>query len=180
MASADLTAPPRRCRTDEAARTFVVALAAIWTVTLLAAGLGELPSLIGEQLQLQPHSTPTIHDALMTWLHNVRVGGWPLLLAALGLHRHRWQRRLGDVLLATSLIANGTLVGAAIAAGHERILPYLPHLPFEWAALALSATGWYQTSRGRLTHHQLVRLVVACLTTLLAAAIMETYCVPHL
>jgi len=180
MAPADLTATRRPLRADGAALTFLVALAGIWTLTLLAAGLGELPSHIEAQLQLRPHTRPTIHDALATWLHNTRVAGWPLLLAALGLHRERWQRRLGDLLLAATITANSVLVGAALAAGHERLLPYLPHLPIEWAALALAASGWHLASRHRITHRQLTTIAVAFLTLLALAATLETYAVPHL
>jgi hypothetical protein len=183
MASTDLTADDGRensWRLFGGWTTFALTLSALWLITLLAAGLGELPALIAPSLRLHPHAAPSVHDVVMTWAHNVRTAGWPLLFAAAaGPYRQRWQRRLGDLLLAGSLIANGTLVGAAIAAGHQRILPYLPHLPLEWAAMALSSTAWLLASRSRLTRRQLV-LHIAAFTALLAvAATVEIYAVPH-
>jgi hypothetical protein len=182
MASADLTAAAERTHSQAFGgwQTFALVLAALWAITLTAAGLGALPTLIASQLQLDPHATPSMHDVLVTWAHNVRVAGWPLLIAAAGLYRERWQRRLGDFLLAASLIMSGALVGAALAAGQQRILPYLVHLPLEWAAVALSATGWLLTSRLRLTRRQLAATSTVFAVLLALAAVLETYAVPHL
>jgi hypothetical protein len=181
MASTDLTTTTRqRSRNLTGWQTFALTLTALWAITLAAAGLGALPTLIAPRLQLHPHAIPSMHEALVTWAHNVRVAGWPLLFAATGLYRQRWQRQLGDLLLAASLIVNGVLVGAAVAAGHGRILPYLVHLPLEWAAMALSASGWLLASRTRLTRRQLAVTGAAFVVLLALASFVETYAVPHL
>jgi hypothetical protein len=159
---------------------FAVVLLALWLITLTATGLGELSRLTGPHLQLYPHSTPTPEAALTIWLNNLRVTGWPLLALALRMHRTRWRRRLANICIAGSLAANAALVGAAIAAGGERILPYLPHLPLEWAALALSATAWLLGSRNNLRRRQLVVIAGALAALLGAGALLETYAVPHL
>lgn len=183
MAPAELTArmkPLIDMRLLRPWRTFACVLIMLWALTALAAGLGELPHLIGRRLQLHPHSTPSAGAALATWAHNMRIAGWPLLAIALRMHRQRWRRQLGDVFFAASLAANSVLVGAAIAAGGRELLPYLPHLPFEWAAMALSATGWLIASRTPMPQRQLAALAIVFAVLLGVAAVLETYCVPHL
>lgn len=185
MAPADLTtAPPadtptRRPRTANTAAVLAITYAALLAATALAAGVSLLPNYIEPQLQLYPHRTPTIEAALETWIHNIRVAGWPLLFAAVGTYRVRGRRRLGDSLLAIFIASNTALVGAAIAVGGSRIAPYLPHLPVEWAALATATAGWLLASRRALSRRALATLAAAFVALLAIAAALETYAVPH-
>lgn len=180
MAPADLTASANARMGDLAPlRAFWIALVVLWTLTLVAAGIGELPRIIGPRLHLYPHTTPSIARALGTWAHNMRIAGWPLLAIALRMHRVRWRRRLLDTYLAISLVLNSVLVGAAIPAGGRRLLPYLIHLPFEWTALSLSAAGWLIASRRPMPRRQFTTLVATFALLLAIAAALETYAVPH-
>jgi hypothetical protein len=159
---------------------FAAAFVGLCALTLAAAGIGELSRLIAPRLHLRPHTEPSIRLALGTWAHNMRIAGWPLLAAALRMHRVRWRRRLVDAWLAISLVGNSVLVGAAIAAGGQRLLPYLVHLPFEWAAIALAASGWILASRRTMPGRQLAALTANFALLLAVAALLETYAVPHL
>ena len=74
--------------------------------------------------------------------HNLPIAAWPLLLGVLGAHRHRLgpachRRRSAGVHHRDTLP-----VGAALGAYGAALLPYLPHLPLEWAGLALGASAW--------------------------------------
>jgi len=184
MASPDLSvmtvAAPEPPRSIGVQAMLAIILAAISAMTLVIAGLSALSAYLEPRLVLHPHTQPDLTTALKTWIHNVRVAGWPLLFVAIGVHRARWRRQFADILLGCSVVLNASLVGAAVAAGGHRIFPYLPHLPFEWAALATSATGWLLASRSTLSGRQL-RALIGCFLLLLAlAALLETYAVPHL
>ncbi|MDO8184647.1 hypothetical protein Q5424_04780 [Conexibacter sp. JD483] len=135
---------------------------------------------IGDRLQLYPHAVPTVEAAVATLVYNVRVAIWPLVLVALGCHRDRDLRVLGNALVSGFLLVNAALVGAAGAVGGVDLLPYLIHLPVEWAALALVSTAWFHASATGPTRNQAVELVVGFLLLLAGAAVLETWAVPHL
>jgi hypothetical protein len=111
--------------------------------------------------------------------HNFPITAWPVLLGVMGAHRQKLTRRLADVLVAGWLAVNVLPVGAAIGAYGSPLLPYVPQLPLEWAALSLGASGWLlQRHGGIATRAALVLLVLVALTVLGAAA-LETIGPPH-
>ena len=127
------------------------------------------------------------HDALSTepatvldlLAHNARVALWPLLLVALAWSRMRITRLVGDALVAGHVLGHGALLGSALAQRPE-LWRYLPHLPFEWLAIALPVAAWSTARRGpgRPGSWGLVALATLVLVLLALAAIVETYAVP--
>jgi hypothetical protein len=167
--------------------TFTGVYLVLWALTLASAlvfGLFPFDAIanvwVGSRLQLEPHAFPTPGGALATCVHNVIVAGWPLLFVALRLHRDGWQRDFGTALLKAFLIVNATLVGAASAAGGERLLPYVIQLPVEWAAVALSAAGWLVACKRGIHTNRLALITAAFVVLASVAAVLETYAVPHL
>lgn len=78
------------------------------------------------------------------------------------------------------LIANGASIGRGFAQAGSELFAYLPHLPLEWAALALPAGAWF-AFRARPPRERARALVhVAALTGLLVvlAAVVESLTVP--
>ena len=100
----------------------------------------------------------------------------PLLLAvSLAGHGRAW-RSLGDLITAAVMIANAATVGAALGAWGTRLLPYLPHLPLELAALACSCAAWWSR---RTEPRPLARLPLLVLSLAVLAALLEVYTTPH-
>ena len=106
---------------------------------LASATLAALTGLLLGAPDAQPRDA--IQDSpgavLALFAHNVAAAGIPLALAALGWDRTRGLDGVGDAIVAASLIANGALVGWAFARAGIELAAYLPHLPFEWTAIAL-------------------------------------------
>ena len=66
----------------------------------------------------------------------------PFLLVVLDFPQSRLGRRAGD-LIVTALTAASTIpVGLELGRWQGRLLPYLPQLPLEWAALAVAVHAW--------------------------------------
>ena len=78
-----------------------------------------------------------------------------------------------------ALLANTTAVGAAIGTYGARLLPYIPQLPLEWAALALGASAWLVQRRRALLISDALGVLVLIATLLLMAGALETFGVPH-
>jgi hypothetical protein len=72
--------------------------------------------------------------------------------------------------------ANAALVGVALGAYGALLVPYLIHLPVEFAALTLGATGWFAVGVGqtRWLGHRIVAFALA----VLVAAMLEVYATP--
>jgi len=91
-----------------------------------------------------PHPTlhPTLAAAASILVNNARVLALPYGLLILRLDNVRWGRILGSALLLGVLGSNAVTVGLALGRWHGRLIPYLPHLPLEWAAGGLTASVW--------------------------------------
>jgi hypothetical protein len=113
--------------------------------------------------------------------HNAPVALWPLGLVAIGWPALQGVRALGDLLVAGQLISHGVIVGSAFG-HHPALWRYLPHLPFEWLAIAMPAAAWLRARAMPVDHTcgavGLAGLAAACLAVLSAAAAIETYLVP--
>ena len=101
-------------------------------------------------------------------------------LAALGWDRSAGLALAGDLVVAASLIANGAVVGWALARTGLELAAYLPHLPFEWAALAIPAGAWLCLRRGAppIAAALLLRALGLTAVALLVAALLEVYAAP--
>lgn len=182
------TTPSRRRETTgiELMKTFLLTYVVLWALTLGSAIIFGWPLLpvayewIGDRLLLEPHTVPSIGAAADLFAHNLLAAGWPLVFVLLQLHRAAWQREFGTLLLGGFLIVNASFVGAASGVAGDALVPYVVHLPVEWAALAVSATAWLVACKRPLSRTALAVLVVAFVSLLAAAAMLETYAVPHL
>ncbi|HMJ35203.1 MAG TPA: hypothetical protein VK501_14930 [Baekduia sp.] len=136
-------------------------------------------------LALQP-STGSGTQALSIFAHNLRVVALPLLGAAAlaGLRFHPGirdpLRAVLDAVICLSLVGNVTLLALSLAGyGLGRLAPWLPHLPVEFAALAI-ALDVYLTARGpgALSGRLLLVAAAVCVVALALAAVIETYATP--
>jgi hypothetical protein len=156
----------------------------VWTLTvaaaLITAALPPVGALARGELRLAlvPASAPSAARMLSVGATNAFAAGWPLLLALLD-GPQRAVRAVHRALIAGWLAVNVIPVGAAIGAYGTRILPYLPHLPLEWTAVALALAG-YLHARGRQAPGQaLLAPALTLVVVLIAAAALETYATPH-
>jgi hypothetical protein len=127
-----------------------------------------------------------ISGAAGIYMHNLRVLATPLLGAAFlcwlrfNGRSTRGARVLLDVFLTFSVTANGGLLTLSVAGyGLSRMAQWLPHLPFEFAAIALAISTYSLARRVPLRPLQLVASLVACAALLAVAALLETYAIPH-
>ena len=168
-------------------RAWLLSLALLWLATALAAVAATTVepvahlarALLALRLRAATNPVPSAGLALALAAHNVQASGWPLLLPALGAHRHNCARSLADAAVALSIALNGTLVGLAIGAYGSRLFPYIPQLGLEWGGVALGGAGWLLTRRGAISVRALAVVAGLLITTLGAAAIVETVAVPH-
>jgi hypothetical protein len=155
---------------------------AITTVTLLAALASSLLHELGPATAPHPTLHGTAAEALSIASHNARTLVAPLLLCAGRWHTGRLTRHVGDLVVAALVTANAAMIGLALGRYPTQLPAYLPHLPLEDAALAIAAGAWL--ARRRRSHAsravpELARTAVLVLAVTIAAAIVETYAVPH-
>jgi hypothetical protein len=155
--------------------------ALILALTLLAAIAAARWPQLGPPRRPHPTLDGTPQEALSILAANLRTLIAPLLLCAGRWHTHRVTRLVGDLLVAALVTANPLMVGLALGRHPTELVVYLPHLPLEDAALAMSAGAWLarRLPTGGQPHIGLA--VCASLTLALAAlaAAVETYAVPH-
>lgn len=169
-------------------RCWLTVYAAIWILTLLSAILiavcgpgvqAPVRTLLGLRLSAADTPRPTVAHVWVLAAHNIPVCCWPLLLGVIGAHQSRLGRRAADLLVAASVAVNVLQVGLALGAYGLSLVAFVPQLPFEWAALALGATGWRLQQTDPLTVRQAVMLLVVAVMLLLIAGVLETFAVPH-
>ncbi len=182
MATAELIRAPRvqARRLSRSARVYAL----LWATTALAAILVScVPPLhqLAEallDLDLSPHARASAANVLRLVAANAWMA-WPLVVALLGGARMGWSRTLTDLALVGDLALNAALVGAALGLHGRALVPWLPHLPLEWAALAVSAGGWLGARSGAIAGRALASRLAFFLALLLVAGALETYAVPH-
>nr|MDQ2897046.1 hypothetical protein [Actinomycetota bacterium] len=129
--------PPR-----EHARRLCGAAACVWLLTAFGVLLGGL----APALAPSGHPHPTLHGTLgelaSLVANNLRVLAAPFLLAVFRWPGGRLTRRLGDLLIAALIAENTITVGLALGRWGDRLLPYVPQLPLEWAALGIACAAW--------------------------------------
>ena len=151
-------------------------------VTLLAAIAATLAPELGPATAPHPalHGTPD--EVLEIAAHNARTLIAPLLLIAGRWHTSHLTRPIGDVVVGALVIANATLVGLALGRYPTQLPAYLPHLPLEDTALAIAAGAWLAhrlADPADAPTPRLARAAVLTAAVTIAAAIVETYAVPH-
>lgn len=187
MATAELTQVPARRLSSELRRVWLSAYGAIWAATLVAAALvavvGPLKSPVRHLLALRLPATetpaPQLAQIVSLTTHNLPIAAWPLLLGVVGAHRSDLSRKIADTVLAGTIAVNVLPVGAALGAYGPVLLPYVPQLPLEWAALAVGASSWLLQRDRTLTITQALTVLAVTGALLLSAATVETLAVPQ-
>jgi hypothetical protein len=165
-----------------------LAHAATWALTLAPAALlaiapARLQALVrgalGATLRAQRNPPPNIGHVLVLLTHNLPLASWPLLLGVLEAERHHLARGLADTLVAVCLAVNTLPVGAALGVYGLALLPFVPQVPFEWAALALGASAWFLQRREPLRGTEKIALLALIAGALACAGTLETVAVPH-
>ena len=149
-----------------------------------AAALVELldPSLFASSAP-RPTLLPTLGAAAGIFATNIRLALVPFILIALRFQTARASRLIGDVLLAGLLGGNAALVGLALGRWQDRLMPYLPHLPIEYLAIATAAGAWLAVRHGDGDHRGALRAsagyAIATVVLLAIAAVVEVLATPH-
>src|SRR6202011_2314762 len=87
--------------------------------------------------------------------------------------------RAGHLILTALTAASTIPVGLELGRWQGRLLPYIPQLPLEWAALALALGAWLTTRADQASRRQLVVLAASIAVLLVGAAAIETWCTAH-
>ena len=156
-----------------------VAGAAVIGVTLASSLVAVLDPAIAGSTPPHPTLTGSLNDWLGITAENLRVLATPFLLWILGADKSRVGRRAGDVVVLAVIAVNAIPVGIALGRWQSRLIPYVPQLPLEWAALILAVSAWLTIRTSTATRHQVVVLAASSVVLVLAAAALETWLTPH-
>jgi hypothetical protein len=186
MAAAELTVCSARPASNLAARSappvpreLATAATAVLALTAAAVLAGALdPSLAGGG-HPHPTLTGTVGEAASILLNNLRGLAGPFLLIIVGFPGARITRAIGDVAIAAILAVNCITVGIQLGRWQGRLLPYLPHLPLEFSALACSTCAWLIARDDAKRRRELTVLALATMALLIGAACLETWATPH-
>ena len=129
-------------------------------------------------LRLEPHAADGGYLVGIV-VHNLRAAGWPLLVAA---RAARWPSRgrfIAATLVTTAATVNVVPVGAALGAYGAAVIPYLTHLPLEWAALSIPLGACLAARHQQPSVRQLALAAGAFCVLVLTAGLAETYLTPH-
>ncbi len=164
---------PELTRSLKHAATIVFGLTAVGAIAAVIA-----PSLASST---RPHPTLTgsLADGLSILANNLRLLGLPFLLWVLRFADSRLGRMLGDLTVSVMVAISTVTVGIALGRWRVRLIPYLPHLPLEWAALTVAVATWLLIRTGHAHIHQLLALGSTVAVLLFAAAALETWATPH-
>ena len=109
-------------------------------------------------------------------LANLRVLGF-LLLASLATAQRRLVPLL-DALVALGLVVNVGLVGLALGAYGSALLPWLPHVPLEWAVLAIGLAAYLRARRLAPRVRDVASAGALAVVPLVLAAAIEAWATP--
>lgn len=124
------------------------------------------------------HGTPS--EAASILLANLRVLIAPIVLTAARWNRGRVTRTIGDVIVLADLVVTPFVVGAALGVHGTALVPFLPHVLIEWAALSTAVAAWLSARDSTsMSWRALTGYIAAVLALTIAAAIVETIAVPH-
>ncbi len=157
----------------------------LWAITLGGAALtavlagGLARSVMGLALNPAHNPAPSLASVVSLATHNLPICAWPLLLGSLRVEAGSGSRRAADALVTACALANVLPVAAALGGYGWALLPYVPQLPFEWAALAVGYGSWFLERRHGLSARERLRLLGVLSGLLLAAAGLETGAAPH-
>jgi uncharacterized membrane protein SpoIIM required for sporulation len=173
-------------RTRSPARCAVQVTGVLWSGTLLgAAAVAAIPPLARAVRHVLPVHldgsgvSHTIGGGAGIAANNLAIAGSMLLMAAIAPRVGRKARIVGDILAVSIVARSALLVGAVLGSRTTDLLPYLPHLPLEWAGIGTAAGAWLYARRRPLTARQLATFTAVTVALLLGAAVLETYATPR-
>ena len=156
-----------------------IPVSGVLAATAIGIGVAILDPELAGSTPPHPTLTGSLGDAVWVLQNNARVLAVPFLLVAFGFTQRRFGRRAGDVIAAALVTASTIPVGLELGRWGARLVPYLPQLPLEWTALALSVHAWVIARPGDITMRQLAPLAAIVLALLAGAAVLETWATPH-
>jgi hypothetical protein len=155
-------------------------------VTLLVAGLTATGMAIGAIAHGLARGTPphptltgTVGEAASILVNNARVLIAPFALWALGFPSGRATRRMGDLIVFGVAGLNSLDVGVELGRWGLRLVPYVPQLPLEWAALTVATAAWLKARTAMTTTLHMLHFALVAIALLIVAAAMETWGTPH-
>jgi hypothetical protein len=170
------------------ARAWELAYATLWTLTIwigvivwaAPGGAGLARAVLGLSLSAARNPPPSLGAVVAIAVNNALHAGWPLALGPLGMAHRPTTRLLADVVVALNLAVCAVLVGTALGAYGARAVPFLPHLPLEWAGVAIGTAGWIVERRQPLRTGERAGLACALVAVLLVAGFVEVWAVPSM
>ena len=129
-----------------------IPVSGVLAATAIGIGVAILDPELAGSTPPHPTLTGSLGDAVWVLQNNARVLAVPFLLVACGFPQRRLSRRAGDLIVPALVTASAIPVGLELGRWGARLVPYLPQLPVEWAALALSAHAWVVARRGHVDH----------------------------
>ncbi len=162
----------------EHARRLGVAIACVWLLTAFGVVLARLVPGLAPSTHPHPALHGTLGELASLTTNNLRVLATPFLLTGFRWPAWRLSRRVGDLLVAVMVAENTIVVGLALGRWGARLLPYVPQLPLEWAALGIAGAAWLSArdgDRGRV----LAAYALATFALTITAAAIEVELTPH-
>jgi hypothetical protein len=164
--------------TADMTRAIRIGTMSVAGLTLIGALAAAIHPALGPGTRPHPALTPSLATAISIWQSNLRVLAAPFILAALRFaDSHLW-RAIGDLLVAAITGYSTLTVGLALGRWGATLVPYLPNLPAEWAALSLAVVVWLLARKHALAGSGLAALAVTIAVLLAAAAALETWATP--
>ena len=183
LASSRTIAPGERVRSArmparEHARRVGAAAACVWLLTAFGVLLAQLAPALAPSTH--PHATlhGTLGELASVIANNLRVLAVPFLLTVFRWPGGRLTRRLGDLLIVALVAENTIAVGLAVGRWGDRLLPYVPQLPFEWTALGIAGAAWLSGRDGGRPR-ELACYALATFALTISAAAVEVDFTPH-
>jgi hypothetical protein len=156
-----------------------VAAGLVLALTAFGGLLGLLAPGLAGNVRPHPALTGTLGTAAGIFANNLGLLAVPFALCLLGYNTDRVSRHTGDLLLLVLVTVNALRVGVELGRWRGQLIPYVPQLPLEWAALAIAASVWL-TARTQAVSRRRLMLGAASVVLLLAtAAAVETWDTPH-
>ncbi len=176
--------PASRLASDASARAAdhgrtLLAGAGVLALTTAGIVLGAVDPTLAGTTRPHPALSGSLADALAVLQNNTRVLAAPYLLWLFGFPRSRLGRSAGDTLMLAVSAASAIPVGIELGRWQAQLLPYIPQLPLEWAALATTVSAWLLIRTNTAQCRHIAVLAVATAVLLIAAAVLETWCTPH-
>jgi hypothetical protein len=164
---------------DLTTRQLPTAAGLVLGLTALGALLSTIAPALAGHTRPHPTLTGSLGDVTSILQNNLRVLAAPFLLCLLKFPGSRLGRRAGDLLILGLAAASAIPVGLELGRWHTTLVPYVPQLPLEWAALTVGITAWLTARHGHVRPRQLAVLATTTALLLAGAASIETWCTPH-